>query len=255
MGFGVVSLLDAVFRRMFTSAGLRQGSATVDADDDTTIHYWAHPSLLEPPSDKDSEQRPPVVVLIHGFGPDPTWQWAAQAGPLSRHFHLVVPTLLFFGASATRAPARSDAFQAAALAALLTGQHLPGLRAGRTVHVVGTSYGGLVAYHLARELEQDQGGVRVGKVALCDSDACKGADDDRALAARSGVADVVELLAPADTRALRRLMAVCAHRPVKYVPECLLRNMLRVGTQLQRSGYVLSYSLQVPVQRTFASRA
>jgi hypothetical protein len=69
------------------------------------------------------------------------------------------------------------------------------------------------------------------------------------------MADVVELLAPADTRALRRLMAVCAHRPVKYVPECLLRNMLRVGTQLQRSGYVLSYSLQVPVQRTFASRA
>ncbi|XP_066305660.1 uncharacterized protein [Miscanthus floridulus] len=233
MGFGVVSLLDAVFRRMFTSAGLRPGSATVDADDDTTIHYWAHPSLLQPPSDSDSEQRPPVVVLIHGFGPDPTWQWASQAGPLSRHFHLVVPTLLFFGASATRAPARSDAFQAAVLAALLSGQHLPGLGAGRTVHVVGTSYGGLVAYHLARELEKQQGegggggGVRVGKVALCDSDACKGADDDRTLAARSGVADVAELLAPADTRVLRRLMAICAHRPIKYVPECLLRDMLR----------------------------
>jgi pimeloyl-ACP methyl ester carboxylesterase len=232
MGFGVVHLLDAVFRRMFRSAGLRPGSATVNAEDDTVIHYWAHPSLLRPPpSDSDSEQRQPVVVLIHGFGPDPTWQWAAQAGPLSRHFRLVVPTLLFFGASGTRAPARSDASQAAALAALLAGpgqQHLPGLGAGRTVHVVGTSYGGLVAYHLARELERQGGGVRVGKVVLCDSDACKGAEDDRALAARSGVAEVAELLAPADTRALRRLMAVCAHRPVKYVPECLLRDMLRV---------------------------
>lgn len=231
MGFGVVHLLDAVFRRMFRSAGLRPGSATVNAEDDTVIHYWAHPSLLRPPpSDSDSEQRQPVVVLIHGFGPDPTWQWAAQAGPLSRHFRLVVPTLLFFGASGTRAPARSDASQAAALAALLAGpgqQHLPGLGAGRTVHVVGTSYGGLVAYHLARELERQGGGVRVGKVVLCDSDACKGAEDDRALAARSGVAEVAELLAPADTRALRRLMAVCAHRPVKYVPECLLRDMLR----------------------------
>jgi pimeloyl-ACP methyl ester carboxylesterase len=235
MGFGVVHLLDAVFRRMFRSAGLRPGSATVNAEDDTVIHYWAHPSLLRPPpSDSDSEQRQPVVVLIHGFGPDPTWQWAAQAGPLSRHFRLVVPTLLFFGASGTRAPARSDASQAAALAALLAGpgqQHLPGLGAGRTVHVVGTSYGGLVAYHLARELQRQGGGgggVRVGKVVLCDSDACKGAEDDRALAARSGVAEVAELLAPADTRALRRLMAVCAHRPVKYVPECLLRDMLRV---------------------------
>ncbi|KAL6627355.1 hypothetical protein ACP70R_031081 [Stipagrostis hirtigluma subsp. patula] len=232
MGFGVVSLLNAVFRRMFTSAGLRPGSAVVDADD-TTIHFWAHPSLLQPPSSASaataSEQQPrPVVVLIHGFGPDPTWQWAAQVGPLSRHFDLVVPTLLFFGASATRAPARSDAFQAAALAALLAGGgHLPGLAASRTVHVVGTSYGGLVAYHLARELHHRGGGAAVGKVALCDSDLCKGAEDDRALAAKGGVAEVTELMAPADTAALRRLMAICAHRPPKYIPECLLRDMLR----------------------------
>ncbi|CAO2181048.1 unnamed protein product [Urochloa humidicola] len=232
MGFGVVSLLNGMFRRMFKSAGLRPASATVDADD-TIIHFWAHPSLLQPPSSSEQHQQQPsrpVVVLIHGFGPDPTWQWAAQAAPLSRHFDLVVPTLLFFGASATRSPARSDAFQAAALAALLTGgDHLPGLSGCRTVHVVGTSYGGLVAYHLARELEVagGGGGVRVGKVALCDSDACKGAEDDAALAARSGVAEVTELLAPADTRALRRLMAVCAHRPIKFLPECLLRDMLR----------------------------
>ena len=229
LGFGVVSLLDAVFWRAFTSAGLRPGSAAVDAD--TTIHFWAHRSLLPSTATttEQQQQKRPVVVLVHGFGPGPTWQWAAQVGPLSRHFDLVVPTLLFFGASATREPARSDAFQAAALAALLTGGgQLPGLGADRAVHVVGTSYGGLVAYHLARELHRRGGGARAGKVALCDSDACKGTEDDRALAARTGVAEVTELLAPADTRALQRLMAVCAHRPVKYIPECLLRDMLRV---------------------------
>ncbi|KAG0536360.1 hypothetical protein BDA96_03G057000 [Sorghum bicolor] len=223
MGFGMVSLLDAFFRRAFTSAGLRPSSAAVDAD--TTIHFWAHPSLLLQPSD----QQRPVVVLLHGFGPDPTWQWAAQAGPLSRHFDLLVPALLFFGASATRAPARSDAFQAAALAALLTGGHVPGLgRDGRTVHLVGANYGGLVAYHLARDLEQQQGGgVRVGKVVLCDADACWGADDDRALADRSGAADVAELLAPGDTRAVRRRWMMSAYRPFKHIPECFLRDLFR----------------------------
>ncbi|GJN37368.1 hypothetical protein PR202_gb26310 [Eleusine coracana subsp. coracana] len=233
MGFGVVSMLNAVFRRTFISAGLRPSSAAVDADDDTTIHFWAHPSLLHSSSSEEQQQRRPVVVLIHGFGPDPTWQWAAQVGPLSRHFDLVVPTLLFFGASSTRAAARSDAFQAAALASLLHHHdHLPGLlvggAGGRTVHVVGTSYGGLVAYHLARELvAAKRSVVVVGKVALCSADAGKGADDDRALAAKGGVAEVTELMAPADTKGLRRLMALCVHRPPKYIPECLLRDMLR----------------------------
>lgn len=231
MGFGMVSLLDGFFRRAFTSAGLRPGSVAVDAD--TTIHFWAHPSLLQQPSDQQPQPRP-VVVLIHGFGPDPTWQWAAQAGPLSRHFDLLVPALLFFGASATRAPARSDAFQATALAALLSGQHLPGLGAGRTVHLVGANYGGLVAYHLARELEQQGGqlghggvGVGVGKVVLCDADACWGAEDDRELAARSGAADMAELMAPGDTAAVRRRWMMSAYRPFKHIPRCFLRDLFQ----------------------------
>ncbi|KAF8662977.1 hypothetical protein HU200_055563 [Digitaria exilis] len=216
---------------MFTSAGLRPANATVDAGDDTVIHFWAHPSLLQPPPSSSSaaasDQRRPVVVLIHGFGPDPTWQWAPQVGPLSRHFDLVVPTLLFFGASSTRAPARSDAFQAAALAALLAGGHLPGLDGGgRAVHVVGTDYGGLVAYRLAEELVERHR-QQVGKVVLCNCDAWRSAEDDAAVAARAGVAEVTELLAPADTRALRRRWAACTYRPSKYVPECFLRDLFK----------------------------
>ncbi|CAL4951847.1 unnamed protein product [Urochloa decumbens] len=243
MGFGVVSLLDAAFRRAFTSAGLRPGSAAVDAD--TTVHFWAHRSLLRPSSTATDQNQPrrPVVVLVHGFGPGPTWQWAAQVGPLSRHFDLVVPTLLFFGASRTRAPARSEASQAAAVAALLTGDgggHFPGLglgpgSGGRTVHVVGASYGGIVAYHLARALLQVQhGGVAVGKVVVCDSDVTKGPEDDRALAARGGVEEVTELMVPADTKTMRRLTALSFHRPPKYMPECIARDLLRKALEGRR---------------------
>ncbi|KAF7028048.1 hypothetical protein CFC21_040025 [Triticum aestivum] len=236
MGFGVVSLLNAVFRRAFTSAGLRPSSVAVDAD--TTLHFWAHPSLLSSP-DAESKQRGrrPVVVLIHGFGPDPTWQWASQVGPLSKHFDLIVPTLLFFGASTTRAPGRSDAFQAAAIAKLLASDHLAA-GDGRVVHVVGTSYGGLVAYHLARALQQGGGAWTVGKVAVCSSDLAKGPEDDRALAAKGGVADVTELMVPADTKALRRLMDICAHGPPKYLPECLARDLLRKCFAVQREGKI-----------------
>ncbi|XP_040384092.1 dihydrolipoyllysine-residue acetyltransferase component of acetoin cleaving system-like [Oryza brachyantha] len=237
MGFAV-SLINAMFRRAFTSAGLRPHSAVVD-DDGTTLHFWAHRSLLPSSKNgaaaaggsKETTTRRPVVVLVHGFGPDPTWQWGVQVGPLSRHFDLVVPTLLFFGASATRAAARSDAFQAAAVAALLTGgAHLPGLNGAdgkrRLVHVVGTSYGGLVARHLARALD-GRAETAVGKVVLCDADLAKGPDDDAALAAKGGVAEVTELMAPADGKALRRLMALCVHRPPKFIPECLVRDLLR----------------------------
>uniref|UniRef100_J3KWR3 AB hydrolase-1 domain-containing protein n=1 Tax=Oryza brachyantha TaxID=4533 RepID=J3KWR3_ORYBR len=56
-------------------------------------------------------------------------------------------------------------------------------------------------------------------VVLCDSDA--------ALAAKGGVAEVTELMAPADGKALRRLMALCVHRPPKFIPECLVRDLLR----------------------------
>ncbi|KAF0920352.1 hypothetical protein E2562_034815 [Oryza meyeriana var. granulata] len=236
MGFAV-SLLNAIFRRMFTSAGLRPHSAVVD-DDGTTLHFWAHRSLLPPSKNgtaasagsKETTTTPPrpVVVLVHGFGPDPTWQWAAQVGPLSRHFDLVVPALLFFGASTTRAAARSDAFQAAAIAALLAGaSHLPGLDGqSRQVHVVGTSYGGLVARHLARALS-GKAAVEVGKVVLCNSDLVKGPDDDAALAAKGGVSEVTELMAPADGKTLRRLMALCVHRPPKYIPEFIVHDLLR----------------------------
>ena len=63
---------------------------------------------------------------------------------------------------------------------------------------------------------------------VCNSDLTKGPEDDRALAARGGVEEVTELMVPADTKMMRRLTALSFHRPHKYMPECIARDLLRV---------------------------
>uniref|UniRef100_A0ACD5WDF8 Uncharacterized protein n=1 Tax=Avena sativa TaxID=4498 RepID=A0ACD5WDF8_AVESA len=204
--FSLVRLLDYFTRRQFLAAGLRQHSVTLpypDGGSSCTVHYWAPPG----------EPTLPPLLLIHGFGPRATWQWRCQVGPLSRHFHLVVPDLLGFGGSpcdlsSSSPPPPSEATQAAALAALL--DSVEGLK-GRRVAVAGTSYGGFVAYCLARAA----GSKRVGPIVIASSDLLKTAADDDAFMKRAGERwrGGDELLIPTEPAAMRRLMEMTAYRP------------------------------------------
>ncbi|KAM0867302.1 hypothetical protein ACQ4PT_042066 [Festuca glaucescens] len=177
----LVSLLDYFARRQFLAAGLRQHSVTLpypDGGSCCTVHYWASPG----------EPRLPPLLLIHGFGPRATWQWRCQVGSLSRHFHLIVPDLLGFGGSScdfSSSPPPSEATQAAALAALL--DSVEGLK-GKRVAVAGTSYGGFVAYCLARAARPKR---RAGE-------RWKSGD---------------ELLIPTEPAGMRRLMEMTMYRP------------------------------------------
>uniref|UniRef100_A0ACD5WEB5 Uncharacterized protein n=3 Tax=Avena sativa TaxID=4498 RepID=A0ACD5WEB5_AVESA len=177
MGFSFLPVMEYISRRAFVAAGLCPHMVTLSCNPGeggrgagTTIHYWAPPG--EP------------LLLIHGFGPMATWQWRRQAGPFSRHFHfhVIVPDLLCFGGSSPcpSCPPPSESAQAAALAALLDA--LSGLDKTARVAVAGTSYGGFVAYALARAA----GARRVGPVVISNSDLVKTADDDRTLLQRAG---------------------------------------------------------------------
>jgi pimeloyl-ACP methyl ester carboxylesterase len=151
-------VIDFLARRAFLGAGLRSLTLTLPSSGSTTntIHYWPPPG----------EPRLPSLLLVHGFGPMATWQWRRQVGPLSRHFHVIAPDLLCFGASSCDCnPAPSEA---AALAALLDA-----VAAGARVAVAGTSYGGFVAYALARAA----GPRRVCPVVVSNSDLLKTAAD------------------------------------------------------------------------------
>ncbi|KAL6856276.1 hypothetical protein ACP4OV_019078 [Aristida adscensionis] len=211
---GIAPLLDAYFRRRFAAAGLVQASVALDGGA-TTLRCWRFP-----PGAADGDERP-VLVLLHGFGPPATWQWRRQVGPLSRRFRLLVPDLLFFGGSGTAAPgARSEAHQAEAVAKLVAAVAPPGAR----VSVAGTSYGGFVAYHVARLL----GPAAVDRVVIASSDLLKADADDRALLRRGGADRVEDVMLPRTPERMRRLLQLAYHRPRgRFTPAFVLRDLVQ----------------------------
>lgn len=205
----IVKLLNSFIRRSFAAANLSQSSIAVDQH--TTIHYWA-------PTNPDPER--PSLALIHGFGPTATWQWRHQVGPLSRHFNLVIPDLIFFGGSTTSSPNRSDLFQAESICKLLE-TIVP---SGSYFDVVGTSYGGFVAYHMAKMC----GVERIRRVVIASSDLMKGEEDDRMLVERAGgVQSTVELMMPRSTKMVRKLVGLAVYRQPLFVPEFILKDVLK----------------------------
>lgn len=211
---GIAPLLDAYFRRRFALAGLVEASVPLDGGA-TTVHCWRFP----PGSADGEDDARPVLVLLHGFGPPATWQWRRQVGPLSRRFRLVVPDLLFFGGSSTSAGAGrvSEARQAEAVAKLVAALVAPPAR----VSVAGTSYGGFVAYHLARLL----GPGAVDRVVIASSDLLKADADDRALLRRGGAERVEDVMLPRSPERMRRLMQLAYHRPRRFTPGFVLRDL------------------------------
>ena len=214
----IAPLLDAYFRRRFAAAGLVEASVPLDGGT-TTVHCWRFP----PGADGVTDARP-VLVLLHGFGPPATWQWRRQVGPLSRRFRLVVPDLLFFGGSSSTSEAArvSEAHQAEAVAKLVAAV-VPAGAAAR-VSVAGTSYGGFVAYHVARLL----GPGAVERVVIASSDLLKADADDRALLRRGGAERVEDVMLPRSPERMRRLLQLAYHRPRRYTPGFVLRDLVQV---------------------------
>ncbi|KAK4422181.1 hypothetical protein Salat_1800400 [Sesamum alatum] len=198
-----VALYGSFLRRCLASAGL--SSQTVDIDGDTTIHFWGPPTATSKPS----------LILIHGFGPHGVWQWRPQISFFAREFDVYVPDLVFFGDSFTKSADRSEIFQAASVAKLLEKLGI------RRYSVVGTSYGGFVAYRMAAMWPE-----RVEKVVIASSGVNMTRRDNQELLKRAKMEQIEELMLPSSAAQLRRLIGLSIFRRPYYMPDFFLNDFI-----------------------------
>lgn len=155
------------------------------------------------------------VLLLHGFGGNGLLNWYGQMVGLSKHFRVIVPDLLWFGASdARRSP--SLVAQGEALAQLLETLNL------QSVQVVGISYGGWVALEVAR-----QAASRVSRLVLVDSPGTEcGEEDIAAMLERADAPSPHALFVPSCARDVERVSRlVCNNLP--SIPDFVLEDIRR----------------------------
>ncbi|XP_030489424.2 uncharacterized protein LOC115706050 [Cannabis sativa] len=196
-------------RRRFITAGLTSQTVNLNGEDETKIQLWA-PDPAQPKTLKK-----PALVLIHGFGPVSTWQWQNQVQYLAPKFDLYIPDLIFFGESTTRSSDRSEQFQAAAVAGVMEKMGV------ERYSILGTSYGGIVAYNVAKRW-----GERVVRVVIASSGLNMKREDGVELLKRGKVEKTEELMLPATAKQMRNLLSLAVYRRPKMLPDLFLNDML-----------------------------
>lgn len=94
-------------------------------------------------------------------------------------------------------------------------------------HVVGTSYGGFVAYHLANMFGEE----RVQKVVIASSAVNMTKSDNVGLLERAGLEKIEDLMLPATPQHLRKLMSLSvSSKRVHMMPDFFLKDFLNVSS-------------------------
>jgi len=97
--------------------------------------------------------------------------------------------------------------------------------------VVGTSYGGMVAYNLAKMLGEE----RVEKVVIASSGVNMKRSNNVALVQRAELDKIEDLLLPATPQQLRKLMSLSIYNSPQFLPHFLLNDFLHVTSLCQFS--------------------
>lgn len=186
--------------------GLRY--SLLELDNGTTMATWVPKKRTHKPS----------LVLLHAFGLN-SLTWAHQVASFTTAFDLFIPDLLFSGKTFTTNTGRSEIFQAECVFKLLQSLDV------HEFSVVGTSYGGFVAYRLAHMYPS-----AVTKFVLSSSAVNMTREADAAMVRRFKTKDVTEILQPCDVEGVRRASVLAFHcQPPFTIPAFICNDILEVS--------------------------
>ncbi|CAM6096094.1 unnamed protein product [Calypogeia fissa] len=225
LNFSLTEYQGRKLHKSFEERGLE--SRMISISNGSTIHCWVSKDFTPPVGNSSNadgntvtaKSEKPLLVLLHGFGLSSMWQWSSQVKPLVRYFNLIMPDLLFFGRSTTTNPDRSESFQAECVWLVLSKLGIS------RFSVVGTSYGGFVAYRLTQAHPD-----AVDKLVISNSSICMKPEDDQELCKRGGAATIPELLLPTTRPGLEAIakLVFCKPAPTWFIPSFIINDYLKV---------------------------
>ncbi|MBH2006238.1 MAG: alpha/beta hydrolase [Myxococcaceae bacterium] len=195
----LVQLQKRYVERNVRQVGLQSQEIRLGED---TIRYW-------------KGGKGPTLLLLHGFGADGTVAWESQILELAKHFHLIVPDLLWFGGSYSLKADFSVEHQARAIKNLL--EHLQ----IQKTDVMGISYGGLVAMLLLAESPEQVGRA----IFVASPGPVYNPQDYEELLERFQAKNPAEIILPRTHSGLKRLLDI-AYRNPPWVPFFVQKDLI-----------------------------
>ncbi|XP_010419167.1 PREDICTED: monoacylglycerol lipase ABHD6-like [Camelina sativa] len=196
---------------------------TVDLNDgETTLHFWisGHRKINRP-----------NLLMLHGYGANSKWQFITQVTDLSRSFNLFIPDLVFFGRSYSRNTDRSVEFQARSIVGGLKRLGCGGGKDGGDLSVYSISYGGFVAYRIAKIWPE-----MVERLVIVSS-GVGFTQQQKVTEMKKHGGYVSEILVPSSPRDLRLLVRVSMNTGLRFldwVPDFILSQFISVMYETNR---------------------
>lgn len=216
VGFSLVEFKLRLLRKHYKACGLRP--ELIEIDNNTTMHCWTPTPPIPENGVWSVPNSKPALLFIQGFGPNAVICWENQVAAFVKDYNVYVPDLLFFGESVTESKQRSESFQAECVAKML---QMLGVQ--NEVDVVGTSYGGMVAFRMA-ELYPEF----VNKIVFSSSGVCMSPDNNEKVLKKRGLTDISQILIPQTVVEVRAGIASAVYKQ-PWLPDFIIRDVIKVG--------------------------